>query len=134
MNPTDLCPCNSHLSYSACCGRWHQQFTTEQTLGAPNAEALMRSRYSAYVLDQRPYLLATWHPSTRPDMLEPNEAGLQWLGLEIKTHQQQDDDHAIVGFVARSKLAGRAHRMAEVSRFAREDGCWYYLNDGNGVS
>ena len=128
MNPTDLCPCNSQLSYQTCCGRWHQQFTTEQTLGAPSAEALMRSRYSAFVFDQRPYLLATWHASTRPDSLEPNDAGLRWLGLEIKAHRLQDADHAVVEFVARSKLAGRAQRMREVSRFVRVGAAWFYLD------
>ncbi|MGS0753329.1 YchJ family protein [Roseateles sp. GG27B] len=128
MNPTDPCPCNSQLSYNACCGRWHQQFTTEQTLGAPHAEALMRSRYSAYVLDQRPYLLATWHASTRPEILEPNDVGLRWLGLEIKAHRLQDADHAVVEFVARSKLAGRAQRMREISQFVRVGGVWFYLD------
>lgn len=88
----------------------------------------MRSRYSAYVLNQRPYLLATWHPSTRPDSLEPNDAELRWLGLEIKVHLLQDADHAVVEFVARSKLAGRAQRMQEVSRFIRLGGAWFYLD------
>ena len=90
----------------------------------------MRSRYSAFVLDKLDYLLATWHASTRPAQLDPNEAGLRWLGLDVKNHQQQDADHATVEFVARSKLGGRAHRLHETSRFVREDGRWFYL-DGN---
>lgn len=88
----------------------------------------MRSRYSAFVKDQLDYLLATWHESTRPASLEPNEAGLRWLGLDVKRHVQQDADHATVEFVARSKLGGRAHRLHEVSRFVREDGRWFYLD------
>ncbi len=88
----------------------------------------MRSRYSAYVLDLTDYLLATWHPSTRPAKIEPNEPGLHWLGLEVRQHHVQDADHATVEFVARSKLAGRAHRLHETSRFVREDGRWYYLD------
>ena len=88
----------------------------------------MRSRYSAYVMDQIDYLLATWHASTRPARLEPNEVGLKWLGLEVKNSQVQDDDHATVEFVARSKLGGRAHRLHEISRFVREKGVWYYLD------
>jgi SEC-C motif-containing protein len=88
----------------------------------------MRSRYSAFVLDQLDYLLATWHPTTRPASLEPNESGLRWLGLDVKRHAQQDADHATVEFVARSKLGGRAHRLHEVSRFVREDGRWFYLD------
>lgn len=89
----------------------------------------MRSRYSAYVLDLEAYLLATWHPSTRPAALNlTDESGTKWLGLEVKRHQQQDGDHATVDFVARYRVAGRGHRLHEVSRFVREDGCWYYVD------
>lgn len=88
----------------------------------------MRSRYSAFVLDDRAYLLATWHPSTRPATLEPPEPGLRWLGLTVKRHEVQDADHATVEFVARSKLGGRAHRLHETSRFVRENGRWFYVD------
>ena len=122
---TSTCPCGTALPYARCCGRWHEG---PEHLQAPTAEALMRSRYSAFVLGLRHYLLATWHPSTRPPTLEPNEPGLRWLGLDVKRHDVQDDTHATVEFVARSKLAGRAHRLHEHSRFVREDGRWYYLD------
>jgi SEC-C motif-containing protein len=88
----------------------------------------MRSRYSAFVLDRREYLLATWHPSTRPSELEAPEPGLKWLGLQVRAHVPQDADHATVEFVARSKLGGRAHRLQELSRFVREGGRWYYVD------
>lgn len=88
----------------------------------------MRSRYSAFVLDLRDYLLLTWHPTTRPAELPPAEAGLRWLGLEVKRSALQDPDHGTVEFVARSKLGGRAHRLHEISRFVREDGRWYYVD------
>ena len=88
----------------------------------------MRSRYSAFVLDLGEYLLATWHPDTRPGTLEPNEPGLKWLGLSIKRHVVQDADHATVEFVARSRLHGQAHRLHECSRFERRDGRWFYLD------
>ncbi len=88
----------------------------------------MRSRYSAYVLGLSDYLLATWHPSTRPAGLDADPAGLRWLGLEVHGHHQQDQTHATVEFVARSKLGGRAQRMHEISRFERVDGRWYYLD------
>lgn len=88
----------------------------------------MRSRYSAYVLDLQPYLLATWHASTRPSKLPPPEPGLRWLGLDVKRHQVIDADHATVEFVARSKLGGRAQRLHELSRFVREDGRWFYVD------
>ena len=80
------CPCcRSHakgqpLSLDVCCGPYH----TNQN--APDAESLMRSRYSAFVLGDVPYLLATWHSSQRPATLEL-EAGAKWLGLDIKQHR-----------------------------------------------
>ncbi|QPF72998.1 hypothetical protein G8A07_08710 [Roseateles sp. DAIF2] len=125
---TTPCPCGRPQPYEQCCGRWHAAFAAGQGLQAPDAEQLMRSRYSAFVRDELAYLLASWHASTRPASLEPNEAGLKWLGLELKSHRQQDATHATVSFVARSKLGGRAHRLAETSRFVREDGVWYYLD------
>lgn len=90
----------------------------------------MRSRYSAFVLDLTAYLRATWHPLTRPDDVAPNELGLRWLGLEVKRHEIQDETHATVEFVARSKLGGRAYRLHEVSRFEKVDGAWLY-KDGD---
>jgi SEC-C motif-containing protein len=122
--PTD-CPCESGLPYRACCGRYHDG---PLRLRAPTAEALMRSRYSAFVLGLRDYLLQTWHPSTRPAELAPDSPGLKWLGLELRRRHEIDDTHALVEFVARSKLGGRAQRLHETSRFVREDGRWYYLD------
>lgn len=87
----------------------------------------MRSRYSAFALGLVDYLTATWHPSTRPDDLAL-EHGLQWLGLQVKSARVLDDTHGEVGFVARSRLAGRGHRLQETSRFVREDGRWYYMD------
>ncbi|MDR7949261.1 YchJ family protein [Achromobacter aegrifaciens] len=123
--PSTACPCGGPKPYSECCGRWHEG---PQAMQAPTAEALMRSRYSAFVLDKLPYLLATWHPSTRPSALEPNPPGLKWLGLAIKQTRSQDPEHATVEFVARSRQAGRAHRLHELSRFVREDGQWFYVD------
>ncbi len=89
----------------------------------------MRSRYSAYVLGLEPYLLATWHASTRPAALYlAEEAGTKWLGLEVKRQQAQDASHATVEFVARYRIAGRGHRLHETSRFVREDGRWFYVD------
>lgn len=88
----------------------------------------MRSRYSAYVLGLEPYLLESWHASTRPQSLDlAGDAGARWLGLEIRRHHQADAAHAIVEFVARYRVGGRGHRLHEVSRFVREDGRWYYV-------
>lgn len=87
----------------------------------------MRSRYSAYVMGLHDYLWQTWHPSQRPETLAPPEAGLRWLGLEVRKHLA-DGDSATVEFVARSKLGGRAQRLHETSRFVREGGRWYYVD------
>ena len=94
---------------------------------ASDAAALMRSRYCAFALQRADYLLDTWHPRTRPPSIEL-EAGLRWLGLDLRRHVITDDDHAQVEFVARSKLGGRAHRLHETSRFERLNGRWFYLD------
>lgn len=97
------------------------------------AEALMRSRYSAYVLGDVSWLRQTWHASTCPADLAA-DADTRWLGLTVKSHAQQDDTHATVAFVARYKVGGRAHRLEELSRFvfeAREPGTpvrWLYVD------
>ena len=87
----------------------------------------MRSRYSAYVLQDAAYLRDTWHASTRPPQID-FEPGLRWLGLQVQPCVVVDVDHATVRFVARSKLAGRAHRLVETSRFVRAHGRWFYLD------
>ena len=87
----------------------------------------MRSRYSAFALGLSEYLLFTWHPSTRPESIEL-EPGAQWLGLEIKDHRLTGADSAEVTFVARFRLAGRAVRQHERSRFVREGGRWMYVD------
>ena len=122
------CPCgrtvrNKLAAYSTCCGRYLDGDTP-----APDAEHLMRSRYSAFVLERAAYLLNTWHTSARPPDLS-FELGVKWLGLEVRRHVQVDADHAEVEFVARQRdPAGRAVRLHERSRFVREAGHWFYLS------
>ena len=110
------------LPFSACCG----PYLNESAL-APDAESLMRSRYSAFVLERADYLLATWHASTRPAALD-FAPGAKWLGLEVRSHKLLDADHAEVEFVARCREAGRATRLHERSRFVRESGRWFYVD------
>jgi SEC-C motif-containing protein len=89
----------------------------------------MRSRYSAYVLGLKDYLLATWHATTRPATLElETKLPTQWLGLEIKRFETTGAETAVVEFVARYKIGGRAHRLHETSRFVQEAGIWFYLD------
>jgi SEC-C motif-containing protein len=117
------CPCGSGHLYASCCGKFHAG------AAAPDAERLMRSRYSAFVLGLEDYLLRTWHPATRPAALElETTPRTQWLGLTVKSHTPLDDGHATVEFVARYKLNGRAFRLHETSRFERVDGRWLYVD------
>ena len=98
---------------------------------ATSAEQLMRSRYSAYVLKREDYLLASWHPDTRPATLRlaAQQPAPTWLGLEVRRQQRIDEEHALVEFVARYRLGGgRAQRQHETSRFVCQDGRWYYLD------
>jgi len=118
------CPCGTSQPYEKCCGQYLAGHAPAAT-----AEALMRSRYTAYTLLREDYLLATWHSSTRPEKLGlAEEANSKWLGLQVKRHEQTDDTHAIVEFVARYKVGGRAHRLHEVSRFVHEEGRWFYVD------
>ena len=87
----------------------------------------MRSRYSAFARQDAAYLLATWHPSTRPAQLAL-EPGTHWLGLAVRAHRLLDDSRAEVEFVARYRVQGRAVRLHENSRFVREGGRWFYVD------
>ena len=118
------CPCGNAVGYTQCCGPLHDGRV------ADSAEALMRSRYSAYVLKREDYLLATWHTSTRPPNLNlgAQQPAPSWLGLDVKRHETEGDE-ATVEFIARLRYAGgKAQRMHEISRFVREAGRWYYLD------
>lgn len=110
------------LPFSACCDPY-----LNESIPAPDAECLMRSRYSAFVLQRADYLLATWHASTRPATLD-FAPGAKWLGLEVRSHRLLDPDHAEVEFVARYRDGGRAVRLHERSRFVRESGRWFYVD------
>lgn len=126
MNANSACFCGSDKTYAACCKPYldgEQQPAT--------AEALMRSRYSGYVLARKDYLLRTWHESTRPKELDLNDTGaINWLGLKIVHTETNgpDDARGVIEFVARYKIGGKAHRLHETSRFVREEGRWFYLD------
>jgi SEC-C motif-containing protein len=130
MAATD-CPCGRRdaagcvLSLAQCCGRY---LADPPGTPAPDAETLMRSRYSAFVLERADYLLASWHASTRPSQVS-FDPGVKWLGLEVREYRPVDAEHAEVEFVARQRdRSGRAVRLHERSRFVREDGRWYYVD------
>jgi len=122
MTKPNPCPCESGKPYSACCQPLHMGNA------APTAEALMRSRYSAYVLGLEGYLLQTWHPDTRPATLNlADDIQTKWLGLQVKPFVITSGNTATVEFIARYKIGGKAERIHEVSQFERIDGRWYYL-------
>ncbi|APW40922.1 hypothetical protein RD110_23980 [Rhodoferax koreense] len=131
ISSTAPCPCGRldarrrPLAHAACCARYIDDFAAQP---APDAESLMRSRYSAFVRERADYLLATWHANQRPPRLD-FDAGARWLGLTVKSHRPIDADHAEVEFVARQRGAdGRATRLHERSRFVREQGRWFYVD------
>ena len=118
------CPCLSGATYGACCAPFHRGETL-----APSAERLMRSRYSAYVTGNVPYLLATWHPTTKPRTLNLDPAQ-RWYLLDIEHTSRGGmlDNTGTVEFTAKYRLGGRAGEQHENSRFVRERRRWYYVD------
>ena len=121
--PLHRCPCGADAPYADCCGRYLDGGQFPAT-----AEALMCSRYVAYVQRRADYLLRTWHPTTRPKALDFSTDNGHWLGLKVirVVAGQAEDEHGTVEFVARYKVGGKAHRLHEISRFVREAGRWVY--------
>lgn len=117
--PTD-CPCGLPARYEACCGRYHAGTGTP-----PTAEALMRSRYSAFVTGEAGYLLRTWHPRTRPERLEL-DPGMRWTGLEILSVSDGSAFHPTGTVEFRASYRGGS--LHELSRFERVDGVWVYVD------
>jgi len=123
-NDTDLCPCGSGKAFEFCCQPYLQQ-----QQHPVNAETLMRSRYTAFALNDESYLRYSWHPQTCPENIEL-DTKTQWLGLQIKASEQgeENDDSGNVEFIARFKINGKAFRLHENSRFTRHQGRWVYLD------
>ncbi|MEW2451490.1 YchJ family metal-binding protein [Streptomyces parvulus] len=116
---TPLCPCGRSEPYEKCCGRFHAG------AAAPTAEALMRSRYSAFVKGDAGYLLRTWHPRTRPALLDP-DPGTRWTGLEILDSANGSAFHTTGTVTFRASYRGGS--LHERSRFERVDGAWVYVD------
>lgn len=131
MTENDPCPCLSGDSYDVCCGRFHGGYLSagEEFRWPGTAEALMRSRYSAFVRGEADYLLATWHPDTRPLSLELDPA-MQWKRLDIIGAREGGpfDTAGVVVFEARYRLGAERGVQHEESSFRRIDGRWYYLD------
>ncbi len=121
------CPCGSGLAYAECCEPLHTGARP-----AASAEALMRSRYSAYVKGVIPYLGETLHPNHRDDYDEQATrrwaAKADWQGLEVRNVAPgEGPDEESVEFVAHFREEGKPHRHHEIGRFHRDDGRWYYV-------
>ncbi len=118
------CPCGSGESYAGCCRALH---TGERR--AETALALMRSRFSAFALGDADYLLATWHPTTRPRRLGL-DSDVTWRRLQIvdTVAGGHDDTTGVVDFRAQYVRDGKRHIMHECSRFSREKGRWLYID------
>ena len=117
------CPCGTGTSYDGCCGRLHRGLAA-----AASAEELMRSRYAAFAVGDPAYLLATWHPATRPDSLDL-DAAVRWTGLEVLSTEAggADERRGVVEFRASFVEDGRARSLHEVSRFRRDAEGWQYV-------
>jgi SEC-C motif-containing protein len=120
----DLCPCRSGKPSTNCC----QPFLN-RTRDVPTAEALMRSRYTAFVLQDENYLRYSWHPDNCPKIIHLNPK-TQWLGLKIKktVAGNTTDTTGEVEFIARSKINGKASRLHENSLFTHFENRWVYTN------
>ena len=118
------CPCGSGEDYPCCCGPLHIGQRPADT-----AVALMRSRFTAFALGDPDYLLATWHPSTRPRTLHLDQR-IVWRRLQIVDTDAGGpvDATGVVEFRAQYLLDGKRHILHERSSFARDAGRWVYVD------
>ena len=130
MNQDSLCPCGSKKNFDACCGPYLSGAAIP-----PTAEALMRSRYTAYTRLDDKYLLATWHPDTRPSNPNPSDEGdgNVWTGLDILRTEagQAGDTTGVVEFIAHCTFNGAPSQLHEISDFTYNGERWFYV-DGRG--
>lgn len=116
---SNACPCGSGEHYHDCCEPLH--------LGAvaSSPEALMRSRYTAFVQNRPDYLLTTWHHSTRPETLSLEDAP-NWTSLKI-LGSTRAGNQGTVHFRAIYRLGSGWGFLEENSDFLQENGHWYYV-------
>ena len=122
------CPCGSGKTYENCCEIAHKNI-----LNVTTAKALMRSRYSAFVMKDADYLIKTWHPSCQAQQfraeLEKGFSQTEWLGLTLfASDEGRAPNEGFVSFVARFNDNNRPGAIIERSRFLKENGQWYYID------
>lgn len=130
MNNNTQCPCGLPIAFEQCCGVY-----ISGVKPAATAEALMRSRYVAYVLKNKHYLLETWHPSTRPKGDDLLNDQVVWTGLEIlSTKNGLAGDHTgEVAFRASCRIKNKPAGIDENSEFVCENDRWFYV-DGAAIA
>lgn len=122
------CPCGSGLPYEMCCGMYHHNPGT-----APTAQALMRSRYSAFAIKDFNYISETHLPDDQPTQNAEHIADCndhtQWIRLEIldTVAGEEKDKEGVVEFVAHFKEGKHIGRLKERSVFRKVNGRWYYV-------
>lgn len=114
------CPCGSNTSFADCCSHCHQG------AAANSPEALMRSRYAAFVTGDVAYLEQTWHPDTRPQNLSLDDSPA-WTSLTVLSSEETGDTGK-VHFRALYREKDQWGYLEEHSDFVKEDGRWYYLS------
>lgn len=124
-----ICPCGSGNTYNTCCEIAHLNIKKVKT-----AEALMRSRYSAFVMANADYLMASHHVSTRPikekKAIAKWAASIDWIKLNIINTAKglEADTEGFVEFKAIFQEDGELQMIHEHSRFVKENECWFYID------
>ncbi|SNR52185.1 YchJ family protein [Lutibacter flavus] len=123
------CPCSIEKKYSDCCKKAHQNIGS-----VSSAEALMRSRYSAFVLANIEYLQKSHHSKTRPLKKEKRDIekwtkSVKWLKLEVlnTTKDTTNDSTGTVEFKAFFMENGNINVIHENSKFVKENNHWVYV-------
>lgn len=121
----DKCLCGSGSSYTDCCKKIHSDHSA-----AFSAEMLMRSRYSAFVLEDSTHILKTWIENKRPSALNFDDHPVTWINLTINNAKdgQINDSTGQVDFTSTYIEAGQLCTLSEVSNFKKLDNLWYYVD------
>ena len=131
---TEACPCGSQKPFSECCGP-----ALSGAVASATPEALMRSRYTAFVKQDINYIFKTVAPARRKEFDRPGvekwSRNSEWLGLEIVTTEKggPEDKTGTVEFAAKFRENGEARRHDELATFVKIDGRWYF-EDGKAPS
>ncbi|WP_413111362.1 YchJ family metal-binding protein [Thaumasiovibrio sp. DFM-14] len=121
-----LCPCGSGLDYSACC-----QPIIQNPRKAECPEQLMRSRYTAHVVNNANYVVSTYHPSCHAEQFADaiaDSVASQWVALQIIEAPTAESNEGFVHFVATYIENNQLHFLEEHSRFLKEADQWFYVD------